>query len=338
MRAGVMVCACWVGCVRFNVNPQRTDAAPREDAPTGLSDGPRPDVARRDVHADALPPGHDAPRPDAPRPDAPRPDPASGVPGTWVYFASGSFMMGSPASEPCRNANETQHQVTLAHGFELMSTEVTRAQFQSILGGDPSADTACGASCPVESVTWHAAAAYCNALSGKAGLVACYSCSASVPYACTPKPGFITIHDCPGYRLPTEAEWEYAYRASTITALYSGAFSGGCSTANPVGDAIGWYDYNSGGAKHVVGAKQANAKKVYDMAGNVWEWVNDWYQDDLTSLAVTDPVGPTTGTERVVRGGSFSGMAMKLRGAHRESWPPLSSYGNIGFRCLRSLP
>jgi formylglycine-generating enzyme required for sulfatase activity len=127
------------------------------------------------------------------------------------------------------------------------------------------------------------------------------------------------------YRLPTEAEWEYAARAGT-----TGAYAGDL-------DAMGWYDKNSGGKTHLVATKTANAWGLYDMHGNVWEWVQDWY-GDYSAVAVTDPVGPNTGSFRVYRGGSWSNWAQYCRSALRDFHSPDIRYNNLGFRLLRTSP
>ena len=145
------------------------------------------------------------------------------------------------------------------------------------------------------------------------------------------------IYDCPGYRLPTEAEWEYAYRAGTTTAFYNGPITN-CDGSDAKANAIGWYDANSGATTHPVGQKQANDWGLYDMAGNVWEWCHDWWQTSLGSSAVTDPVGSGTDS-RTARGGSCTFRAGALRAAERYfGFPPDFQFRTIGFRCARTLP
>jgi len=148
------------------------------------------------------------------------------------------------------------------------------------------------------------------------------------------------IYDCPGYRLPTEAEWEYAYRAGTTTAYYNGANDPSACSCSPVdtnANAIGWYCGNAGNTTHPVGQKQANAWGLYDMAGNVWEWCHDWFQSSLGSSAVTDPWGSPSGSYWVVRGSSWSRFAYFLRAARRaSSTPPTHRLNDLGFRCSRT--
>jgi formylglycine-generating enzyme required for sulfatase activity len=269
------------------------------------------------------------------------------VPGKWVTVAKGAFSMGSPAAEPCRSSNETAHQVTLTHSFEIQSTEITQGQFEGLMGYNPSGFVSCGATCPVETVSWHEAAAYCNALSAQKGYAQCYSCTGSEASAdCAEASDYAAekVYACPGYRLPTEAEWEYAYRAGTATAYFNGANDGtlctDCTKRDAVADRSAWYCANASSRTHPVGEKQVNILGLYDMGGNVAEWCHDWYQASLGADAVTDPWGADsdTGTQRVARGGSWNLYARDVRAARRDSSPPSIQGNIIGARCARSRP
>ena len=259
--------------------------------------------------------------------------------GEWVLIRAGSFTMGTPVSEigydP--NAGELQHQVTLTRDFEMMTTEVTQAQFSELMGYGPSYDVDCGADCPVEQVNWHEAAAYCNTLSGQSGLDRCYLCRGlgSSVY-CDPAGN---PYECRGYRLPTEAEWEYAARAGTATATYNGNPdipdpTGPCAASAAL-DTIAWYCANSSDGTHQVGTMRPNQWGLYDMLGNVYEWCHDTL-DDYPSDSVTDPEGRAVGA-RVQRGGAFQSPARYMRSAHRSQAPAENRHKVFGFRVVRTL-
>ncbi len=276
-------------------------------------------------------------------PDRARPDRGRDrgpTPG-WTAIPPGTFLMGSPASEPCReqgNVKETQHAVTLNRGFELAASEVTQDQYRQATSHSPSKFAACGGSCPVEQVSWHQAAAYCNTLSLARGLAPCYSCSGTgADTLCTVASGLegAAIYGCAGYRLPTEAEREYAYRAGTTTAFWSGPVSS-CEK-DAAADAIGWYAGNAAGTPHPVQGLKPNPWGLYDLPGNVWEWCHDGYQQDLGSAAVTDPVSSLSSSSRAIRGSSYFDKAGNLRAADRFGMPPATRQMNLGFRCARTL-
>ncbi|MDF1591102.1 MAG: SUMF1/EgtB/PvdO family nonheme iron enzyme [Desulfobacterales bacterium] len=203
----------------------------------------------------------------------------------FVYIRPGSFTMGSPANESGRDDDEKQHQVTLTKGFYLQTTEVTQGQWQAVMGNNPSNFKNCGESCPVESVSWNDAQAFIQKLNQQDGSDV--------------------------YRLPTEAEWEYAARAGSATAFANGDISKtGCEYDANL-DAMGWYCGNSKDTTHKVAQKKSNAWGLYDMHGNVWEWCQDWY-GDYSSGSVTDHSGQSSGSSRVLRGGSWDDGAWIL--------------------------
>jgi len=248
-------------------------------------------------------------------PAAPAAGPSSGAtggcPAGYVRIAPGTFTMGSPNSEEGHDDDETQHRVTITRAYCMKATEVTQGEWQAVMGSNPSYFKDCGANCPVEQVSWADAVGYANALSRREGLPECYSGSTFSGLGCR------------GYRLPTEAEWEYAARAGTTAATYGKL------------DSVAWYDENSGQASHPVGQKQPNAWGLYDMLGNVWEWTGDWYGE--YSGTVTDPTGPATGSYRVLRGGSWNSYARNARAALRYYITPVFRL-TLGFRLSRTAP
>jgi formylglycine-generating enzyme required for sulfatase activity len=293
---------------------------------------------------------------------APAPTSTTSTPeelGTFVRIPAGTFTMGSPAGEACREAGETQHAVTLGHGFEIQATEVTQGQFQARMGYNPSHFQACGRECPVEQVMWQEAAAYCNALSVQAKLDRCYEClDEGQEVVCKDAPAFegARILACPGYRLPTDAEWEYAYRSGSSTALHSGDVETCRDQAADAADKIGWYECNStvtydgcfDGSEfacgspcmgtHPVAKKEPNAWGLYDMSGNVWEWCHDRYREDLGTEAVVDPIGAESGEDRMLRGGAFDSTTTRIRAAVRDPGHPSEALDFCkGFRCVRTL-
>lgn len=277
---------------------------------------------------------------------------------TFNLIPAGTFTMGSPAAEPGRNGDETQHQVTLIKSFYMQTTEVTNEQwntviFDSGLGAKPSTSHT-GDMYPVETVNWFEAAYFANRLSIIEGKGSCYTltgCNATVPGA-DMECASVDINDtCTGYRLPTEAQWEYAARATTTTAYANPVYFDDTNTETGSGfnsnlHAMGWYSYNETmenqlaetayptGTKPVA-VKQANYWGLYDMHGNVWEWCRDWWDGtDFSPAAVVDPTGDLTGSLRVNRGGSWSFDARYARSADRLRFSPGDRYNILGFRLL----
>jgi len=293
--------------------------------------------------------------------------------GDYVLIPAGSFLMGAPDDElGTSNDERPQHTVTLTHDFNLQSTEVTNQQYiemaqwafnrgYATVASGKLRDALDGSNevlvdlnnpwCeitlsdgvfllrdvghgingdhPMKAIRWAGAAAYCDWLSLQAGLPRAYNhanwlCNGGNPY------------EALGYRLPTEAEWEYACRAGSTTAFASGQIAHtGCTPLDPVLNQIGWYCGNTSGWTHPVGHKSPNTWGLYDMHGNLWECCNDWYTYLYYTISPsTDPVGPPTGDYHVVRGGAWNYDAQVCRSAFRNAgFPP---GGHLGFRPARS--
>lgn len=321
----LLVCSACVGGRR---SAGDDDDSPGDDDAEGL--GATAGFVRDQLAPASRPRGEDGD-------EAERPEPARPAPGVWVRIEPGTFEMGARPDEACHvSANDVLHEVTLTRAFEIQSTEVTQEQYMTMLGASPASfEDECGPDCPVEMTDWHAAALYCNALSEWTELEPCYTCEgegagrrcveAEAPAACT------------GYRLPTEAEWEYAYRAGTTTPVHAGELTV-CGFLDPTLDGIAWFLYNGGGVTHPVAGKLPNAWGLFDMSGNVWEWTADGYVEDLSSVNGTDPfTGQTADDARVMRGGSYNCLPGENRAAHRSGLPATITGQNVGFRCARGL-
>jgi formylglycine-generating enzyme required for sulfatase activity len=218
-----------------------------------------------------------------------------------LRVAPGTFAMGSPADEPERNKAEgPRMQVTLSREFWLGKTEVTQAQYEAIMGVNPSTFKKGGPDLPVENASWIDAMAFCRKLTARERASG-------------------RLAEGESYALPTEAEWEYACRAGS-TASYAG---------DP--DAMAWHNANSEGTTHPVGLKRANAWGFHDMSGNVLEWCFDWY-GPYPGGAVTDPSGPGRGYYRMARGGSWRTEARTGRSAARSGGSAGRLDYTIGFR------
>jgi formylglycine-generating enzyme required for sulfatase activity len=236
-----------------------------------------------------------------------------------VLIPKGTFMMGSPPDEKGSEDNERRHEVTISRDYYLGMHEVTQVQYKQIMGKNPSGfqgdrvaerhpetgrlvTEVNSANHPVEQVSWSDAVEFCQRLSAlpeekKAWRV---------------------------YRLPMEAEWEYACRAGSQM-----AYSFGSDEKSLVN--FGWYDSNSKGITHAVGLKKANAWGLYDMHGNVFEWCADWY-GVYPKGSATDPRGPEDGSIRVYRGGGWISDVVRCRSAFRSGDGPSYRYGYLGFR------
>ncbi|MBN2874920.1 MAG: formylglycine-generating enzyme family protein, partial [Spirochaetales bacterium] len=246
--------------------------------------------------------------------------PSAGAPGrayrNEVWIPGGSFQMGSTDGD---SDEEPVHTVTVS-GFWMMKTEVTQGDYRALMGTNPSHFK--GDSLPVEKVSWYDAVVYANALSKKDGLSPAYTINGT---SVRLNPG------ASGWRLPTEAEWEYAAKGGPkASAIPMQAKWAGSSDVG----SVAWYWDNSGKTTHPVGTKAANAAGLYDMAGNVWEWCQDLY-GGYGSGSQTDPTGAASGTGRVNRGGSWSHIASYARSANRIIITPGTRDGALGFRLVR---
>ena len=214
----------------------------------------------------------------------------------FVWIPKGEFRMGSASHEAERD-EEPITRVRISRGFWLGKHEVTQAEWEVVMGENPSEFSGCGR-CPVESVSWEDTQAFIRRLNERDG------------------------KDL--YRLPTEAEWEYAARAGTTVDRYARNL-----------DAVAWYGDNSGGWTHPVAQKESNAFGLHDMLGNVGEWVQDWYGRYPGTL-LTDPRGAGPGPGRVTRGGSWIVSARSCRASDRGNLVPSDRNSRIGFRLLRT--
>jgi formylglycine-generating enzyme required for sulfatase activity len=221
-------------------------------------------------------------------------DPTTGM--EFVEVPGGCFQMGDTFGDG--DDEKPVHEVCVGN-FSIGKFEVTQGQWRKVMGSNPSRFSSCGDNCPVEMVTWNDVQSFISKLNSQSGN---------------------------SYRLPTEAEWEYAARSGGKQEKYSGS--------NSI-DAVAWYANNSGSQTHPVGQKQANGLGIYDMSGNVWEWCSDWYGRSYYSSSPKDnPQGPSSGSDRVVRGGGWNDGARDVRSAIRAGGGPGDRCDFLGFRLV----
>ena len=270
------------------------------------------------------------------------------------------FTMGSSTDEVGREIDETSNQVILTHDYYVMTTEVTQAQWSAVMGYDAydnfdqsSYNRGQGSNHPVYYVSWHMSADFANAVTAlhntqySTSLTPCYTCTGTgTEVDCIP---LMNPYQCDGYRLPTEAEWEFAARDGINKAFWTSLGGGDIplgeeftvttlTDGTPLVD-VGWIATNSGNVTHEVGQKNPNGFGLYDMTGNVWEWTNDIYQEyPNSSIPLENPTGGSVGSEFSIRGGAWDSPPAQSRLAARARYHRIMRYNICGVRLFRSLP
>jgi len=266
----------------------------------------------------------------------------AGIKTAWI--PAGTFTMGSPPDEKGRVKDEgNQRQVTISRGFWIGVYPITQQEWARVRGSNPSefsGNPAAGETQgrrPVEYVNWYDALVFANQLSIMEGLSPAYSIEGKTDpdeWLDMTEDALDTVEiaeGSQGWRLPTEAQWEYAARAGTAAAFSNGAQDWEDEASV---DGIGWFEFNSDGMTHEVGLKQPNPWGLYDMHGNVWEWVWDRF-DDYPAQAQTDPAGASLGPDRVYRGGSWANSVQGARSAARNVDDPFIRDPDLGLRLVR---
>lgn len=244
-----------------------------------------------------------------------------------VVINGGTFMMGSKSDNVSADFDEKkEHSVTLK-GFKISKFEVTVWQWNEYLKANklkPNKKPSWGwnDNFPINNISWNEAVAYCNWLSSKEKLEPAYSKKG---------PNYVCNFNANGYRLPTEAEWEYAAKGGKLSKDYK--YSG-----NNTAEKVAWYKPNSKNSPHTIGTKSPNELGIYDMSGNVWEWCNDWYSESYYDVSPNNnPTGPEMGQKKAVRGGSWDSELNYLRPANRICTFPTETHEFYGFRIAQSI-
>ena len=245
------------------------------------------------------------------------------VKSTLVLIPAGPFSLGNTSSYEGEYDEKPPVTIIISKPFYISKYEITQQQYKAVMGNNPSEFK--GDNLPVEQVSWYDALNFCNALSQSEGLTPCYTINGTK---------VTSDFEANGYRLPTEAEWEYAAKAGTKTDFYSGKLTySGNSPIDPNLDKIAWYSANSSNATHPVGQKAPNAFGLYDMSGNVWEWCWDRYAE-YPSKETKDYQGPEIGTYRVYRGGGWRNLAWYCRSTNRDRNYLDDKNNSLGFRVV----
>lgn len=234
-----------------------------------------------------------------------------------VAIEGGKYLMGDTGASDGEAVEQPSHEV-IVEPFFLGAFEVTQAQFEAVMGYNPSYNS--GPDKPVEQVSWYDAVRFCNQLSRLDGL--------EPAYRIDPVEGYVLIAGANGYRLPTEEEWEYAARAGTTTDTYAGELSVK-EGQEPLLDQIAWYYTGAKGFTRSVGGKEPNALGMHDILGNVWEWTESWFNSYADSTSDK--------SLKVLRGGAMDAVPYANRASYRYRLHPSYTSYNIGFRIARNM-
>ena len=260
-----------------------------------------------------------------------------------ILVEGGKFIMGcTEEQKPHCDGDEFPVHAVAISDFMMGIYEVQQSLWTSIMGDNPSMYALCGPDCPVENIDWYSMLVFCNELSladlqlgpdqrsyyRDEGLTEPWTLAHYSGEGDTPSGPVFLASGRKGYRLPTEAEWEFASRGGSMSKEYT--YSGSNSL-----DEVGWFDENSSQSSHPCGLKQPNELGLYDMSGNVWERVLDWY-GDYEGPHSCDPGGPEDGSDRVFRGGSFQYAEKDCINASRYFNKPTRAVSNVGFRVVRN--